>query len=355
MTHYLNQTKTQAAASLREFLDERAPALDRPRGSIAADGRDPHEILDGTVESFVPLWRWILSYLSEPQAPGATDPASVPRKDWPSWERYTMEEERVLSFESLVLLDGLISYLAAVVANRALSARWDTARHRIKRYAFNNHPVLVSENTDSHIFLPAVPAGDARAVLGMRQSPDHRIAGYARAVIDDLSRAEEDAPAEIRDPEPLVEVEDLGEDALRRRELEVSLLEVSPREDIAHENSGWWAAWPKPWQRRTGSPASSVKTAKSSSSPHRVGVPGSFRNGSPDISKPNLVINYWKASPAQTAAALQESFAERVAALEGVGSVRGSPRFGADQHDFSRKQLRSSSAKLCGRGCGSFP
>jgi hypothetical protein len=232
MTHYLNQTKTQAAASLREFLDERAPALDRLRESIASDGRDPHELLDGAVESLTPLWRWILNRLTGPTSPGATDPASVPREDWPTWERYTMEEERVLSLESLFLLDGLVSYLATVVADRAPAARWDIARHRVKRYAFNNHPVLVSEYTDSHIFLPAVPAGDARAVLlGMRESPDDRIAQYARAAIDDLSKADEDAPAVIG-VEPLVEVEDLGEDALRGRELEVSL-----REDIAHEHS----------------------------------------------------------------------------------------------------------------------
>jgi hypothetical protein len=40
MTHYLNQTKTQAAASLREFLDKRAPALDHLRESIASDVRN---------------------------------------------------------------------------------------------------------------------------------------------------------------------------------------------------------------------------------------------------------------------------------------------------------------------------
>ncbi len=189
-------------------------------------------MLDGTVESLVPLWGWILARLTGPTSSGATDPASVPWEAWPSWERYTREEERVLSFESLVLLDGLVSYLAVVIRDHAPSARWETARHRIKRYAYNNHPVLVSENTDSHIFLPAVPAGDARAVLlGMRESPDDRIAQYARAAIDDLSKEEEEAPAVMED-EPLVEVEDLGGDALRGRELQVSL-----REDIAHEHS----------------------------------------------------------------------------------------------------------------------
>lgn len=233
MTHYLNQTRKQAAAALQEFLDEREPALDRLRTSIQADGQNPDVLLDGSVESLVPLWQWILSRLTGPEAPGGTAPASVPREEWPSWERYTEEDEQVLSLESLHLLDGLVSYLAAVVQHGAPSARWDTARHRVKRYAFNNHPVLVSENTDGHIFLPSVPAGDARAVLlGMRESPDDRIAQYARAVIDDLGRGAEGDDQPATNEEPLVEVEDLGDDPRRGRELEVSV-----REDIAHEHS----------------------------------------------------------------------------------------------------------------------
>jgi hypothetical protein len=31
--------------------------------------------------------------------------ATVPREVWPSWERYTTEEEQTLSMESLILLD----------------------------------------------------------------------------------------------------------------------------------------------------------------------------------------------------------------------------------------------------------
>jgi hypothetical protein len=191
-------------------------------------------VLDGTVESLVPLWGWILARLTGPTSSGATDPASVPWEAWPSWERYTMEEERVLSFESLVLLDGLVSYLAAVIRDHAPSARWETARHRIKRYAYNNHPVLVSGTGENHNFLPEIPASSARALLlGMREVPVDRIERYARTAIDELNAgdggAEED-PAGAG--EPLVEVEDLGEGALRGRELEVSL-----REDIAHEHS----------------------------------------------------------------------------------------------------------------------
>jgi hypothetical protein len=195
---------------------------------------DPDSLLDGTVDSLVPLWRWIISRLSGPHSAGATDPATVSREDWPSWERYTRQEERVLSFESLVLLDGLVSYLSTVVRGHAPAARWEVARHRIKRYAYNNHPVLVSGSGETHNFLPGVPVSEARALLrGLRDVPDDEIARYARAMIDDLNAAEEkDAPAEMPNPEPLVEVVDPGGDPLRARELEVSL-----REDIAHEHS----------------------------------------------------------------------------------------------------------------------
>lgn len=77
-------------------------------------------------------------------APGATNLNSVSREVWPSWRRHESEEVHALSLESLFLLDGLVSYLGDIVQQRAPEARWTIARHRIKRYHLNNHPVLVS-------------------------------------------------------------------------------------------------------------------------------------------------------------------------------------------------------------------
>ncbi|BCW67530.1 hypothetical protein NicSoilB4_22930 [Arthrobacter sp. NicSoilB4] len=77
MTDYRDLTTTDAAAALQEFLDERAPALERLRERLVADGRDPAALLDGTPESQVPLWRWVLSSVTIVDAPGATDPACV--------------------------------------------------------------------------------------------------------------------------------------------------------------------------------------------------------------------------------------------------------------------------------------
>lgn len=232
MTNYRNLTKAQAATALQEFLDERGPALTRLREALVADGQDPAALLDGTIDSLVPLWRWILSRLTGPDTPGATDPATVAREMWPSWERYTTEEERVLSLESLALLDGLVSYLATVVCDRVPAARWVLARDRNKRYVYNNHPVLVSGTGEIHNFLPDLPLADAHASLrGMRESPDDTIAEYARGLVEQLNQGDSSHGREAMEPERLVEVEDI------RDEPGGYDLELGLSDELAHARS----------------------------------------------------------------------------------------------------------------------
>lgn len=236
-THYLNMTRAQAAAALQEFLDERAPALVRLRAALAEDGPRPETLLDGSIESLTPLWQWLLSRFTLRDAPGATDPASVSREAWPSWERHTYEEELTLSFESLVLLDGLVSYLADVVLAQALEARWEAARHPIKRYAYNNHPVLVSGAGEIHNFLPGFPDASARGALkGFRESPDDTMAVHARQLIESLNRVEVE-PAEEAKPEPLFEVVDTSDEPGGYN------LEIDLGEEIAHERSRKVERW----------------------------------------------------------------------------------------------------------------
>jgi hypothetical protein len=212
MTNYLNLSKAQAAAALQEYLDERDPALERLRERLVADGQDPAVFLDGTPGSLTPLWRWMLSRFTGLDAPGATDPASVPRQAWPSWERYTYEEERTLSMESLTLLDGLVSYLADVVRERAPLARWEVARHPIKRYAYNNHPVLVSGKGDEHNFLPGLATVDACASLhGTRESPDDTMEDYALQLIERLNGPKKSTVA-LMETEPPFEIEEVHDE-----------------------------------------------------------------------------------------------------------------------------------------------
>lgn len=231
MTNYRDLTEQGAAAAFEEFMAERGPALDRLRDRMAADGVYPSELLDGSVGSLVPLWRWVLTHLTKRDDPGATDPAMVPREQWPSWERYTWEEEPVLSLESLLLLDGVVSCLAAVVTDRAPTARWEVAHHKVKRYEFNNHPVLVGDG-GIHNFLPALPLVEARAtLLGVRQSPDDRISSYAEGLIEQLSPVVEPVGSSTAEPEPKFEVEDI------RTEPGGYDVEIGLGEELAHERS----------------------------------------------------------------------------------------------------------------------
>jgi hypothetical protein len=231
MTNYLNLSKAQAAAALQEYLDERGPALERLRERLAADGQNPAVFLDGTTGSLVPLWRWMLSRFTSRDTLGATDPASVPRQAWPSWERYTYEEERTLSMETLTLLDGLVSYLGEVVQDRAPLARWEIARHPIMRYAYNNHPVLASGKGDEHNFLPGLPVVSARAALrSALESPDDAMEDYALRLIERLNGPEKNA-VELMEAEPPFEVEEV------RDEPGGIDFEIGLSDEIAHVNS----------------------------------------------------------------------------------------------------------------------
>lgn len=211
MTNYRDFSEARAAAALQEYLDERGPALERLREHLVADGQDPAVFLDGTPESLVPLWRWMLSHFTRQDAPGATNPNSVPPEDLPSWERYLPGKETTLSLETLQLIDGLVSYLAVVVQERAPLARWEFARHRVKGYLLNKHPVLVSGSGETHNFLPSLPLIDARGVLhGAREPRDDAMADHARRIIEQLNGPDENTDW-LYEPEPPFEIEEVRE------------------------------------------------------------------------------------------------------------------------------------------------
>jgi hypothetical protein len=223
MTLYPKMKKQEAVAALQEFLDERPQALERLTQLLTEHSVDTVD-LDGTVESLIPLWRWVKSVLRERTADtGQSDTSTNP-----SWLRYELDAEPTLSSESIALIDGVISYLCHVVEQGAPSAQWRVGYHRIKSYRWQNYPVLASDGEEvalAHL-LPGLARGTAS---GSFSSDDDKLARMAVAAIKRLNGVDEETVAE---PEPLVEVEDLGEDALRGRELEVSL-----RDDIAHEYS----------------------------------------------------------------------------------------------------------------------
>lgn len=223
MLSYEKMNKQKAAAALHEFLEERPRALERLTRHLAEHSADTVK-LDGTVESLIPLWRWVKSVLTE----RTTDTAESDASSIPSWLRYGIGTEPTLSPESIAIVDGAISYLCRVVEQGAPGAQWRVGYHRIKSYMWQNHPMLVHNNEEVPLadLVPGLARGQAS---GRLPSDDDKLARMAAAVIERLNGTDEETGAE---DEPLIEVEDLGEDALRGRELEVSL-----REDIAHEYS----------------------------------------------------------------------------------------------------------------------
>ncbi|ALV43231.1 hypothetical protein AU252_20410 [Pseudarthrobacter sulfonivorans] len=222
MTRYEKMGKREAAAALQEFLDERPRALEALTEFLSERGGEA-VTLDESVDSLVPLWRWVKSVLTEQEA-GAT----LPESDAPSWLRYGIGTEPTLSPESVAIVDAVISYLCRVVERGAPRARWRVGHHRIKSYMWQNHPVLASDGEE--VALAQMVPGTARGqVSGSVPSADDKLARTAAALIEALNGGNEDMVAE---DEPIVEVEDLADDELRGRELEVSL-----REDIVHEHN----------------------------------------------------------------------------------------------------------------------
>lgn len=223
METYAKMKKQEAAAALQEFLDERPRALENLNHNLGQHS-DHAVSLDGTVESLIPLWRWVKAVLAE-RTPETLDP-EVSAK--PTWIRYGIGTEPTLSPESIEIIDGVISYLCRVVEQGAPKARWRVGYNRIRSYMWQNHPVLAHDNEEVPLadLVPGIARGQAS---GRRPSDDDKLARIAAAVIKQLNDANEEPAVE---EEPLIEIEDLGEDEIRGRELEVSL-----REDVAHEYS----------------------------------------------------------------------------------------------------------------------
>ena len=223
MKTFEKMKKQEAAAALQEFLDERPRALENLNQNLGQHS-DHAVSLDGTVESLIPLWRWVKSVLTE----RTTETLDPEASEKPTWIRYGIGTEPTLAPESVALIDGVISYLCRVVEQGAPKARWRVGYNRVKSYMWQNHPVLAHDNEEVPLadLVPGIARGQAS---GRRPSDDDKLARIAAAVIKQLNDGDEEAAVE---EEPLIEVEDLGEDEIRGRELEVSL-----REDIAHEYS----------------------------------------------------------------------------------------------------------------------
>ena len=208
MKTYAKMKKQEAAAALQEFLDERPHALEQLTRYLA-EHSDGTVHLDETGESLTPPLA-----LGEIRAQGTDDGNSWAgglRQPHMASVRHRHRTDPVARLH----YGHRWGHFLPVPGRGAGSpqAQWRTGYNRIKSYMWQNHPVLANDKEE--VPLPDLVPGLARGqASGRLTSDDDKLTRTAAAVIRRLNGTDEETVAE---DEPLIEVEDLGEDALRGR------------------------------------------------------------------------------------------------------------------------------------------
>lgn len=232
MTLYHQMRKGEATAALEEFLRGRPPALQRLTELMAADGLDPAAVMDRTPDSLVSVWRWATSKLAA-RTPGS---AEFDGRWVPSWLRHSFEDEPVLSYGSVLLLDGVVSYVCQVVEGAAPAAAWRLGFQQPKSYELRNHPVLGRGHTEFDV-ARRVSQKARGLLLGVDKDRDDDLALMALSMVSAL-RGEPQSWQQMSDErrsasEPMAEVTDLR-DGQRAGDFDFA---VDLDEEVAHEHS----------------------------------------------------------------------------------------------------------------------
>jgi hypothetical protein len=193
----------EAEAVVARFVDGRPQALARLRDRLAADGQDVRTVLDGSVESLVPLWAWIKAALRRRDDDGWESEAEpFEGQSVPEWYRHETREERLLSLDAVHLLDGVVAYVGDVVIGAVPGVAWKRGHDRVRSYVDQNRPVLV--RGDVAVAVSRMVLGSARSHLfEPGSSPDDQPRTRVDRWIDELRRA--DVPEEAAE-EPLAAV-----------------------------------------------------------------------------------------------------------------------------------------------------
>lgn len=150
-------TVPQAITALEEFLAERPTARGRLRTVLTTHGVDPDALFDASPTSLTPLWNRITGRRTELAANPAAGVPVLPREQRPSWARHSVTGVLVPSATTDVLLDGLVSCLAAVILTGAPNARWGLGSPEDPRHHLHHHPVLT--NSGHQVCVPTLPLG----------------------------------------------------------------------------------------------------------------------------------------------------------------------------------------------------
>ena len=215
---YEDMLPRQAADALAEFVAERPAALERFRATLAGHGVDPEALLDGTLDSVVPVWEWICTRAAESGVDHRSLDDDPTRPTWPCWARHGMLTDPHPPAGTLFLVDGFTSYLEQVITAAVPEAHWVVGSHLIGTYPILNYPVMAA---DGHqVFLPALPLYSAyQSAHGRDAMSGSEMLAHVRRTITAL-RGE--GPVADAAEEPLVTVV-----------AEVDCFDVGMRADIA--------------------------------------------------------------------------------------------------------------------------
>jgi hypothetical protein len=181
-------TPAEADEVFARFLAGRPQALAGLRDRLAADGQDADAVLDGSVDSLVPLWTWVKAEL-RPRKDGVWEweAETFEGQSAPQWYRHDTREERLLSLDSVHLLDGVMSYVGEVVGRAVPGASWRRGYDRVRAYIDQNRPVL--GRGDGEVGVSRMVFGTARSHLfEPGSSPDDQLCGFVDRWIDMLRR-----------------------------------------------------------------------------------------------------------------------------------------------------------------------
>jgi hypothetical protein len=179
----------EAEVVVARFVAGRPQALAGLRDRLGAAGQDADAILDGSVDSLVPLWAWIKGELRARDDDGWESEAEpFEGQPAPEWYRHYFREERTLSLGSVHLLDGLVSYIGEVVMGAVPGVTWRRGHHRVRSYIDQNRPVLA--RGDEQVAVSSMVFGNARSHLREPgSSRDDRPRARVERWIDGLRRA----------------------------------------------------------------------------------------------------------------------------------------------------------------------
>lgn len=136
MPRFAEMTRPEAEAFLAGYVAAAPSRVASFAREVEDSGGPPAKHLDGSPDSLVPLWTWVVSRVD-------ADPGTHPGDHVPSW--YASDDQFAgegMSEDLVWLADGLAYYVADALRRAVPGARWEVGHSKVKSYVDQNRPVL---------------------------------------------------------------------------------------------------------------------------------------------------------------------------------------------------------------------